>query len=320
MQSALLAIDRLQTHLFLDEGVAQVVDGISLQVHHGRSLALVGESGCGKTMTAYSILRLVPSPPGRIVGGSIVFEGSDLLSMPERSMRMIRGDRIAMIFQEPLTALNPVFKVGNQIAEVLQVHRSMRKKDALERAEELMRSVGIQSPEQRIRDYPHQLSGGMRQRIMIAMALACDPALVIADEPTTALDVTVQAQILELLKQLQAANRTAILMITHDLGVVAESADTVAVMYAGRIVEHADVVSLFSSPLNPYTQGLLDSLPHAGHKRLRPIAGMVPAVLSLPDGCKFSTRCPRVRDVCRVQEPELKEARDGHFVRCWLYE
>ena len=262
--SAVLEVNELQTHLLLEGGVARVVDGVSFSIRSGETLALVGESGCGKTMTAYSIMRLVPSPPGSIVGGHIYFEGEDLLSLPEWKMRLIRGNKVAMIFQEPLTSLNPVFRVGMQIGEVLQVHRGMKKKDALEQAVQLLRDVGISSPERRIRDYPHQLSGGMRQRVMIAMALACRPRLIIADEPTTALDVTVQAQIMELLHRLKSSGNMSLLLITHDLGVVAETAQQVAVMYAGRVMEYTDVQTLFSHPLNPYTRGLLGSLPRQG--------------------------------------------------------
>ncbi|MCP4716351.1 MAG: ABC transporter ATP-binding protein [Deltaproteobacteria bacterium] len=323
MSSSLIQIVDLTTELFLESGTVRVVDGISLSLNNGETLALVGESGCGKTMTAYSIMRLVPAPPGKITGGKILFDGDDLLTLSERDMRKIRGDRIAMIFQEPLTSLNPVFKIGSQIAEVLQLHRGMKKKAALECSVSLLQDVGIPSPQQRINDYPHQMSGGMRQRVMIAMALACEPDLVIADEPTTALDVTVQAQIMELLKQLQQKKNMALLLITHDLGVVAETAHRVAVMYAGRIMEYADVQTLFAGPLNPYTQGLLASLPHFGQERLRPIKGMVPALFDLPAGCKFCTRCDDVFDRCMQQEPPLIEVtRDEgkqHLVRCWKY-
>ncbi len=322
MHATLIEIKNLQTHLSLTEGTARVVDTVSFSIHRGETLALVGESGCGKTMTAYSILRLVPSPPGKIVGGSILFEGEDLLTIPEKRMRAIRGNKITMVFQEPLTSLNPVFKVGSQIAEVLQVHRRMSKKNALEHAVNLLRDVGIPSPEQRIRDYPHQMSGGMRQRVMIAMAIACEPKLIIADEPTTALDVTVQAQIMELLNLLKKKKETALLLITHDLGVVAETAQKVAVMYAGRIMEYADVTTMFKNPLNPYTKGLMNSLPRAGTERLQPIQGMVPPIFNLPLGCKFNTRCEDVFDKCLAAEPDLVTANGNgaHFVRCWLHQ
>jgi oligopeptide/dipeptide ABC transporter ATP-binding protein len=324
MSSVLLDIIDLETHLQLEEGIARVVDGVSLSMNRGDTLALVGESGCGKTMTAYSILRLVPSPPGKIVGGKILFEGEDIVSATEKRMREIRGNRISMIFQEPLTSLNPVFKVGAQIAEVLQIHRKMKKKAALEIASGLLKDVGIPSPERRINDYPHQLSGGMRQRVMIAMALACDPDLVIADEPTTALDVTVQSQIMDLLESLKEKHNMSLLLITHDLGVVAETAKNVAVMYAGRIMEYADVNTLFGSPQNPYTIGLLESLPHFGKSRLKPIKGMVPAIINLPSGCKFNTRCEHVFDKCFEKEPDLFEVgaenNSRHLVRCWKAE
>jgi len=324
MSSDLLEIIDLETHLLLEEGTARVVDRVSFSIKRGDTLALVGESGCGKTMTAYSILRLVPSPPGKIVGGKILFEGEDILTATEKRMRDIRGDRISMIFQEPLTSLNPVFKVGAQIAEVLQVHRKMKKKDALEVAVGLLKDVGIPAPQQRINDYPHQLSGGMRQRVMIAMALACEPDLVIADEPTTALDVTVQSQIMDLLNSIKQKHNMSLLLITHDLGVVAETAKNVAVMYAGRIMEYADVYTLFASPKNPYTIGLLESLPHFGKERLKPIKGMVPMINNLPLGCKFNTRCEYAFEKCFEKEPGLVELSinkgSSHLVRCWKAE
>jgi peptide/nickel transport system ATP-binding protein/oligopeptide transport system ATP-binding protein len=324
MSASLLNIENLQTHLFLGAGLARVVDGVSFSMEKGETLALVGESGCGKTMTAYSILRLVPSPPGRIVGGSIVFEGQDILAVSEKEMRKIRGNRISMVFQEPLSSLNPVFKVGSQIAEVLQVHRKMRKKSAIQHAVRLLKDVGIPAPGKAVQYFPHQMSGGMRQRVMIAMALACEPGLMIADEPTTALDVTVQAQIMELLQHLKERQNMALLLITHDLGVVAETAKNVAVMYAGRIVEYTDVKTIFKNPLNPYTRGLLDSLPHYGRERLTPIKGMVPTFEDLPEGCKFSSRCAQVFDTCLAEEPDLFEVNNDndrkHFVRCWLCE
>ena len=320
----LLEVDNLQTQLDLAQGSARVVDHVSFTVGSSQTLALVGESGCGKTMTAYSILRLLPSPPASIAGGRIVFNGVNLLDLPEQKMRKIRGGKISIIFQEPLTSLNPVFRVGSQIAEVLQVHNDLSRQDALEKTVELLRDVGIPSPGERIRDYPHQLSGGMRQRVMIAMAIACKPQLLIADEPTTALDVTVQAQIMELLLSLKQQHNMALLLITHDLGVVAEAAQDVAVMYAGRIVEYTDVKTLFAKPHNPYTQGLLNSLPRPGVSRLRPIRGMIPSVFELPKGCKFSTRCDKAFDLCLQQEPDLDNiapvGEKPHFVRCWLYQ
>ena len=324
MSAALLEIRNLKTYFFIREGVAKAVDGVDLFVRRGETVALVGESGCGKSVTAYSILRLIPSPPGKIVAGEIFFAGEDLLLLPEHRLREIRGNEISMVFQDPLTSLNPVFRIGAQVAEVLQVHRSMRKQDALDYTIKLLKDVGIPAPEQRIRDYPHQMSGGMRQRVMIAMALACEPQLIIADEPTTALDVTVQAQILELLHGLKKSRDMALLLITHDLGVVAETAQRVAVMYAGRIMEQADVAALFQNPLNPYTRGLLASLPRSGEKRLTPIKGMVPPILELPHGCKFNTRCPSVFDRCLQEEPRLlpvnSSAAQQHLVRCWLHQ
>ncbi|MCX5901018.1 MAG: ABC transporter ATP-binding protein [Proteobacteria bacterium] len=322
--SVLLEVDNLQTQLHLAQGNARVVDHVSFTIGSSQTLALVGESGCGKTMTAYSILRLLPSPPASIAGGRILFNGENILDLPEKTMRHIRGGKISMIFQEPLTSLNPVFRVGSQIAEVLQVHKDLSSKDALEKAVQMLRDVGIPSPEQRIRDYPHQMSGGMRQRVMIAIAIACNPQLLIADEPTTALDVTVQAQIMELLHQLKQQHNMALLLITHDLGVVAEAAGDVAVMYAGRIVEYTDVTTLFAKPCSPYTQGLLNSLPRAGVSRLKPIRGMIPSIFELPKGCKFSTRCDKAFDRCMHQEPELVNiasiGEKSHFVRCWLYQ
>jgi len=320
----LLEVDNLQTMLNLAQGSATVVDHVSFSLVGSRTLALVGESGCGKTMTAFSILRLLPCPPASIAGGRIVFQGENLLALSEQEMRRIRGGKISMIFQEPLTSLNPVFTIGSQIAEVLQTHKSMTKKNALELACQLLQDVGIPSPKQRLKEYPHQFSGGMRQRVMIAMAIACNPQLLIADEPTTALDVTVQAQIMALLTGLQKHHQMALLLITHDLGIVAEAADDVAVMYAGRILEYTDVDSLFTSPCNPYTSGLLDSLPRPGITRLKPIQGMIPSVFELPAGCKFSTRCDRVFERCRLEEPELidiaRQNEKPHLVRCWLFD
>jgi len=320
----LLEVDNLQTQLHLPQGSAHVVDHVSFTLSSSQTLALVGESGCGKTMTAFSILRLLPSPPASITGGRILFNGDNLLAINENKMRRIRGGKISIIFQEPLTSLNPVFTIGSQISEVVQVHKNISAKAACETAVQLLRDVGIPSPERRIRDYPHQMSGGMRQRVMIAMAIACNPQLLIADEPTTALDVTVQAQIMALLTGLQKNHRMALLLITHDLGIVAEAADDVAVMYAGRILEYTDVNTLFANPASPYTQGLLNSLPRPGIERLKPIRGMIPSVFELPTGCKFCTRCDKAFDLCMRHEPELLNiARQGeaaHFVRCWLFQ
>jgi oligopeptide/dipeptide ABC transporter ATP-binding protein len=314
----LLNIQGLTTHFFTPSGVIKAVDNLNLTLQKNRILGLVGESGCGKTVTALSILNLVP-PPGRIVAGSILFEGRDLLGLSQSELRAIRGARISMIFQEPMTALNPVFTVGNQIAEVLTTHQNISRKQAINSAVELLQSVGIPSPEKRIHEYPHQLSGGMRQRVMIAMAIACRPSLILADEPTTALDVTIQAHILELLGKIQSEMGMAMILVTHDLGLIAERAQEVAVMYAGRIVEQADTGELFANPLHPYTRGLLASIPRPGEhatKRLRTIAGSVPQLHDLPKGCAFIARCDVKTEQC-TREPELAEVTSKHWVRCW---
>jgi oligopeptide/dipeptide ABC transporter ATP-binding protein len=316
----------LQTYFYTDDGVSKAVDGVDYVVHKGETLGVVGESGCGKSVTALSIMRLIPDPPGKIVGGDIWFEGQNLLTLSNQQMRKIRGNKISMIFQEPMTSLNPVFTIGNQIAESLRLHQGVSKKDALDRAVDMLRLVGISSPEQRIREYPHQLSGGMRQRAMIAMALSCRPSLLIADEPTTALDVTIQAQILDLMANLKEEFDAAIILITHDLGVVAETAARVVVMYAGNIVEATDVYNIFEHPLHPYTVGLLESIPrldldHSKQDRLQEIQGMVPVPSNLPSGCLFHPRCPHVMDICRAEPPVLKAHQSAeHTVRCWLYQ
>ncbi len=325
MNSVLLDVKDLRTCFFTESGTARAVDGVSFRVDQGQVFGIVGESGCGKSMTALSIMRLIPTPPGRIMGGEIRFDGLDLLSIPEESMQSFRGNAISMIFQEPMTALNPVFRVGDQIAEVIQRHSRVGKRDALDQAKRLLEEVGIPLPAARIRDYPHQMSGGMRQRVMIAMAIACHPRLIIADEPTTALDVTIQAQVLELLGELQATLRTSILLITHDLGVIAELAEQVLVMYAGRVIEQAPVVDLFHNPLHPYTKGLMRSLPgkapRAGSKRLEAIDGVVPSLFALPSGCTFNTRCSFAFERCFLDpEPDLEVRAPGHLVRCRLYE
>ncbi len=317
----LLKIRNLQTYFFTDEGVAKAVDGVDLELEEGGTLGVVGESGCGKSVTALSVMRLIPDPPGKITGGEIVFGGTDLLGLSESEMRKIRGRSISMIFQEPMTSLNPVFQIGDQISEVLRLHEGMSRKDSWNRSVEMLRMVGIPSPERRVYEYPHQLSGGMRQRAMIAMALACSPKLMIADEPTTALDVTIQAQILELINRLQKEKGMSVILITHNLGVIAETAQKVAVMYAGRIVEYSGVRPIFADPRHPYTQGLLQSIPRLDQdqgrkKRLEAIPGLVPSLLDLPPGCKFSNRCKYVFDKCR-EEPALKETSSGHLVRCW---
>ncbi|MCA1962180.1 MAG: ABC transporter ATP-binding protein [Desulfomonile sp.] len=318
----LLEITGLRTIFSSDEGIAAAVDGVDLHLDEGETLGLVGESGCGKSVTALSIMRLVPSPPGRIVSGRVMFQGVDLLTLPEPEMRKVRGNDISMIFQEPMSSLNPVFRVEDQIAEVFRVHRGMSRSEAREASVEMLRKVGIPAAERRARDFPHQMSGGMRQRVMIAMALACDPKMMLADEPTTALDVTIQAQILDLMNDIKKRLGTGIILITHDLGIVAEMADRVAVMYTGMIVEEAPVRSLFASPQHPYTIGLLKSVPrigeHDGRKaRLHVVRGMVPDLRHLPPGCTFQDRCPEVQPVC-VRPPILERKQSGHLVRCWM--
>uniref|UniRef100_A0A7V4DHJ9 ABC transporter ATP-binding protein n=1 Tax=Candidatus Caldatribacterium californiense TaxID=1454726 RepID=A0A7V4DHJ9_9BACT len=320
MGKELLAVENLRTYIFTPRGVIRAVDGVSFTLDEEETLGLVGESGCGKSMTALSILKLYPKPQGRIVEGTIEFAGENLVEKSEEEMQRIRGRSISMIFQEPMTSLDPVFPVGEGIIEVLMVHQGLSRREAKERAIELLRMVRIPEPERRIHAYPHQLSGGMRQRVMIAQALACRPKLLIADEPTTALDVTVQAQILELIRTLKKEMKTAVLLITHDLGVVAEHCERVAVMYAGKIVEKADVLSLFARPLHPYTRALLGALPRADGKkqRLEAIPGTVPDLLSPPPGCRFHPRCQRRIAPCFVEEPPLREVEKGHEVACHL--
>ena len=327
MAAPLLEIKDLVTVFHASDGRLPAVDGVSLSIERGRTLGLVGESGCGKSVTAMSTLRLVSSP-GQIESGSITFttegESIDLVTTPEKQLRKVRGGRIGMIFQEPMTSLNPVFTIGNQIAEVVQLHRKVSRSEARSRALEMLHLVRVADPEQRLDEYPHQLSGGMRQRVMIAIALACEPDLIIADEPTTALDVTIQAQILELLDDLQSRLGTAILLITHDLGVVAETCDDVAVMYAGRIVEQASAVELFSRPLHPYTIGLLQARPNVDARDSGPLAtipGMVPPPQDFPAGCRIHPRCSHAREPqCNVEPPSLREVSPGHFVRCHFAE
>jgi peptide/nickel transport system ATP-binding protein len=317
-EEILLDIRNLKTHFFTDDGVVRAVDGVSFPIYKGKTLGVVGESGCGKSVTALSTLRLV-APPGRIVDGQILFEGTDLATLPEPEMRSIRGHKISMIFQEPMTSLNPVFTIGYQIAEAVMLHLDKNKADARKHTIEMLDKVRMPSASTRIDEYPHQMSGGMRQRVMIAMALACNPKLLIADEPTTALDVTIQAQILDLMRDLQKEFGMSIMMITHDLGVVAELADYVAVMYASKVVEYASVKELFSHPLHPYTLGLFRSRPSLGSKKsekLNVIPGTVPNPLRFPTGCKFHPRCPSIVDACKLVEPQLKEIRPGHWVAC----
>jgi len=300
----------------------KAVEDVSLVVDSGEVLGIVGESGCGKSVLSLSILRLLPMPPAHFAGGEVFFEGADLLQKTNEEIRRIRGNRISMIFQEPMTALNPVFTIGNQLTEVFRVHWSLDAREALAKSIEMLEKVGVPAPERRVREYPYQLSGGMRQRVMIAMALACRPALLIADEPTTALDVTIQAQILDLMNQLREELNTAIIMISHDLGVIAETADRVVVMYTGRIVEAAETLALFEKPRHPYTRGLMRAIPSLapGGERgeLYEITGVVPSLLNLPPGCPFNPRCPLVEDVCRERMPELRELGPGHRVACWM--
>jgi peptide/nickel transport system ATP-binding protein len=319
----LLEIKNLRTYFSVRGHTAKAVDDVSLSILPGQTLGLVGESGCGKSVTAHSIMRLVPTPPGRIAGGEILFEGRDLVTLSEAQMRRIRGNRISMIFQEPMTSLNPTYPVGDQVEEVIRLHEKLSRAAARERSVDMFKLVGIPAPEKRIDDYPHQMSGGMRQRVMIAMALACNPQLMIADEPTTALDVTIQAQILDLMNTLKQETGAAILFITHDLGVIAEMSQHVAVMYAGRMMEYADAKTLYASPKNPYTVGLLGSIPvlgkNSGGGLLKTIPGVVPSLLQLPEGCLFSDRCPDVFDDCRRVAPAMVPVGENHFARCLKY-
>lgn len=324
MSEHLLNVNELKTYFYTFEGVAKAVDGVDFIINRGDTLGIVGESGCGKSVTALSIMQLVPIPPGKIVGGKVILEGKNLLDLNKSQMRKIRGNRISMIFQEPMTSLNPVFTIGFQISEAVRLHQGLSKKEALNKSIEVLKMVGIPSPEKRVHDYPHQLSGGMRQRAMIAMALSCEPVLLIADEPTTALDVTIQAQILDIMLKLKEETGTSIMLITHNLGVIAGSTQDVIVMYAGKIMEHADVDELFGHPIHPYTVALLESIPHLDEddegKPLSVIPGIVPSLLDLPSGCKFSNRCTHTFERCVQEEPPLFEAAPGHTCRCWLFE
>ena len=324
--SSLLEVSDLGTWFYTRQGIVKAVDGVDFEVAAGETLAIVGESGCGKSMTALSLMRLIPEPPGRIVSGSIKLAGRDLLKISEEEMRDVRGNEISMIFQEPMTSLNPVMTIGKQISEALILHRDMDRKQAMKRAIEMLDLVRIPEPAQRAKEYPHQLSGGMRQRAMIAMALACNPKVLIADEPTTALDVTIQAQILELIVELQREFSAAVLLITHDLGVVAETAHRVIVMYAGRKVEEATVGELFARPLHPYTVGLMNSIPRLDlmrgqtdrtNERLQEIPGIVPPLFALPPGCAFAPRCSKADDKCRAERPAYEEKQPGHWAACW---
>jgi len=314
----ILQVKNLKTYFFTENGIVKAVDGVDFEIYQGETLGLVGESGCGKSVTAFSIVKLLDYP-GKIVDGQVFFRGEDLLKKNEKQMRQIRGKDISLIFQEPMTSLNPVFTIGFQVTEALKVHYKINKQKAQKKAVQLLEKVGIPIPEQRINEYPHQLSGGMRQRAMIAMALACDPVLLIADEPTTSLDVTIQAQILELMKKLLKEFNSSLIMITHDLGVIAEVADRIAVMYAGKIVEYTDTRSIFYNPLHPYTYGLLTSIPRLDMdiEKLDSIPGLVPDPLHFPEGCKFHPRCPFATAKCQKEEPLLKEVENKHLVRCW---
>ena len=322
----MLLVEGLQTYFFTREGIVKAVDDVSLHVNKGETLGIVGESGCGKSMTALSIMRLVPDPPGKIIGGRVVLDGRNLLDLNEDEMRDVRGNEISMIFQEPMTSLNPVLTIGQQISEALILHQDMTKAEALRKSVEMLDLVRIPEPAQRVKEYPHQLSGGMRQRAMIAMALSCNPKVLIADEPTTALDVTIQAQILDLIVDLQQKLDTAVILITHDLGVIAETAQRVVVMYAGKKVEETDVNTLFAEPLHPYTHGLLSSIPSLAimsgeikdqPERLTEIPGIVPPLNNLPPGCVFAPRCPHADDQCTAAYPAYEEKKPGHWVACW---
>ncbi|MDP2922135.1 MAG: ABC transporter ATP-binding protein [Candidatus Omnitrophota bacterium] len=321
MNEFLLEVENLNTSFFTDAGEVRAVRGVSFNLEKGKTLGLVGESGCGKTVTALSIMRLLAAN-AKIIKGNILYKGKELTALSEEQMRQFRGSQIAMVFQEPMTALNPVFSIGEQIAEAIELHQGVSKKEAIGKVIEVLGQVGIPSPDKRMKDYPHQLSTGMRQRVLIAMAISCNPSILIADEPTTALDVTIQAQILELISSLQKKTGIAMILITHDLGIVAEVVDEVAVMYSGRIVERAQTTTLFEKPLHPYTVGLLDSIPVVENyekKPLRAIKGSVPNLLHLPKGCSFSDRCPKAFSKCRESEPELIEVEKGHWVACYLY-
>jgi peptide/nickel transport system ATP-binding protein/oligopeptide transport system ATP-binding protein len=318
----LIEVNNLEVQFEVRGVTLRAVDDVSFTIASGETLGLVGESGCGKSVTASAIMRLIPQPPGRIAGGQILFDGTDLLTFSEKQMRGIRGNRISMIFQEPMTSLNPVYTVGDQVAEVIQLHQKLKRKEAMEKVVEVFGHVGIPSPETRVNDHPHKMSGGMRQRVMIAMALACNPRLMIADEPTTALDVTIQAQILVLMNELKEDTGAAILFITHDLSVIAEMAQRVAVMYAGKMMEYAAVTDLFDNPKHPYTVGLMTSVPALGKgkERLNTIPGVVPSLFNIPEGCPYYDRCPDAREICWENLPAMAEVEKGHWVRCWNYE
>ncbi|MHC0037863.1 ABC transporter ATP-binding protein [Pseudoneobacillus sp. C159] len=317
----LVSVENLKTYFYTEDGTVPAIDGVSFEVRKGETLAIVGESGSGKSVTSLSIMRLIPQPPGKILAGDIKFNGESLLSKSDKEMRAIRGNRISMIFQEPMTSLNPVYKVGDQISETIMLHQKKNHKEALAEAVNLLNLVGIPEPERRINQYPHELSGGMRQRVMIAIALACHPELLIADEPTTALDVTIQNQILQLMKRLKEKSNMSIMLITHDLGVVAEMADRVVVMYSGQVVEQGDVFTIFENPKHPYTEGLLKSMPSAEKRvgKLYAIDGVVPNPLNLPPGCRFADRCEYATALCHSEMPQIQQINDEEVVRCWKY-
>lgn len=319
MAEELLRVDDLKMHFHTRDGIVKAVDGVTYTLNRGDTLGIVGESGSGKSVHALTMMRLIQMPPGRIEGGDVLFKNRSLISMKDNEIRKIRGNEIAMIFQDPMTSLNPVYRIGHQIAEPLMIHKGMKKAEAWARAVELLRLVGISHPESRVRDYPHQFSGGMRQRVMIALALSCDPDILIADEPTTALDVTIQAQIIELMQEIQQRTHSAIIMITHDLGVVADMADNVLVMYAGKAVEYGCCDKVYYKPLHPYTWGLLDSLPRHDiieKSDLCPIKGQPPSLVRVPDGCSFHPRCPYAQSICRDQVPQLRSIEDSHMAAC----
>ena len=324
-QTHLLDVRELKTYFYMFQGVARAVDNVSFFLKRGEILGVVGESGCGKSVMAQSIMKLIPDPPGKIVDGKILFDGMDIVQLPMSRMMSIRGNRISMIFQEPMTSLNPVFTIGNQISEVFALHKKLSRRESWNQAVEMLRKVQIPAPQKRAHEYPHQLSGGMRQRVMIAMALSCNPEILIADEPTTALDVTVQAQILDLMIQLKKDYNTAIIIITHDFGIISEIAQRIVVMYTGMVVEESEITLLFEDPKHPYTRGLLKAIPklgnrvRGGHRHLQEIKGMVPGLFDLPKGCTFCPRCSEAMDICREKLPELRDVDDGHRVRCWLY-
>jgi oligopeptide/dipeptide ABC transporter ATP-binding protein len=317
----IVSVENLKTYFYTEDGTVPAIDGVSFEVKRGETLAIVGESGSGKSVTSLSIMRLIPQPPGKILSGDIKFNGDSLLAKSEKEMRAIRGNRISMIFQEPMTSLNPVYKIGDQISESIVLHQKKTMKEALAEAVNLLNLVGIPEPERRIKQYPHELSGGMRQRVMIAMALACHPELLIADEPTTALDVTIQNQILQLMKNLKQKSNMSIMLITHDLGVVAEMADRVVVMYSGQVVEQGDVFTIFENPKHPYTEGLLKSMPSAEKRvgKLYAIDGVVPNPLNLPAGCRFADRCEYATALCHQEMPEIQDPGNDEVVRCWKY-